>query len=165
MHDTEDGKPGAADNAGVIAHPPVIYLAGLIVGCVLEFVLPLGQGAFTGAALQIAAGVAMAVAGAGLLLVAARRFISAGTNIPTNLPSTALVTHGVYAWSRNPIYLALTGIYAGLAIAGALWWALIILPAVLVIMRIGVIAREEAYLTGKFGDAYTDYCKRVRRWI
>ena len=165
MNRAANGGPEGADNPGVVAHPPVIYLAGLICGGALEAVLPLGRGVFSAGTLQLAAGGFLFLAGAGLLLVAARRFIAAGTNIPTHQPSTALVTHGVYSWSRNPIYIALTAIYAGLAVAGSLWWALILLPVVLVVMRYGVIAREEAYLGAKFGDDYTRYRERVRRWL
>lgn len=153
------------DNAGVVAHPPFIYLAGLLAGTGMELLVPLGQGAFVIVTWQAAAGLVMVLAGATLLLLAARRFIAAGTNIPTHLPSTALVTNGLYRWTRNPIYVALTLIYAGLSLLCGLWWALVFLPVVLLVMRFGVIAREEAYLTAKFGEDYTAYCGRVRRWV
>ncbi len=153
------------DNAGVVAHPPFIYLAGLVAGTGMELLAPLGQGAFAVVTWQVACGLAIVLAGAALLLFAARRFIVAGTNIPTHLPSTALVTTGLYRWTRNPIYVALTLIYLGLSICGGLWWALLLLPVVLVVMRYGVIAREEAYLSAKFGDDYTEYRNRVRRWL
>ena len=153
------------DNAGVIAHPPFIYLAGLLAGAGMELLVPLGQGAFVLVTWQLSAGLVMVLAGATLLLLAARRFIAAGTNIPTHLPSTALVTDGLYRWTRNPIYVALTLIHAGLSLCGGLWWALILLPAVLLVMRFGVIAREETYLTAKFGEDYIAYCQSVRRWL
>ena len=153
------------DNAGVVAHPPFIYLAGLTAGTGMELLVPLGKGAFVFAGWQVPCGLAVLLAGACLLILAARRFIAAGTNIPTHLPSTALVTSGLYRYTRNPIYVALTLIYAGLSICGGIWWALILLPAVLVVMRFGVIAREEAYLAAKFGEDYTAYCRQVRRWL
>ena len=94
-----------------------------------------------------------------------RRFAAAGTSVPTVRPSTALVTTGIYAWTRNPIYLGLTAIYAGLAIASNAWWAVLLLLPVLVILQVGVVSREERYLERRFGDAYRDYRTRVRRWL
>jgi len=80
-------------------------------------------------------------------------------------PTTALVTEGPFRYSRNPIYLALTLLYVGVALLiNALWILLLVVPAVLV-LRYGVIAREEAYLTRKFGEAYRQYMAQVRRWL
>jgi protein-S-isoprenylcysteine O-methyltransferase Ste14 len=80
-------------------------------------------------------------------------------------PTTALVTEGPFRYSRNPIYLALTLLYLGVVLLiNALGILLLVVPAVLV-LRYGVIAREEAYLTRKFGDAYRQYTAQVRRWL
>ena len=105
------------------------------------------------------------LAGAGVMAMAMRGFKAAGTNVQTVLPATALVTTGIYARSRNPIYVALTTIYLGLALALNAVWALGLLVPVLVVMHYGVIRREERYLERKFGDAYRDYSARVRRWL
>ena len=61
--------------------------------------------------------------------------------------------------------MALTLIYVGIAVAAHSGWTLALLVPVLLIMRYGVIAREERYLERKFGSAYLDYKKRVRRWL
>ena len=67
--------------------------------------------------------------------------------------TTALVTGGPFRYSRNPIHVALTLLYLGVALLiNALWILLLVVPAVRV-LRYGVIARKEAYLTQKFGDA------------
>jgi len=80
-------------------------------------------------------------------------------------PTTALVTEGPFRYSRNPIYVALTLLYVGVALLiNALWILLLVVPA-LMALRYGVIAREEAYLTQKFGDAYHQYTTQVRRWL
>ena len=110
------------------------------------------------------AGLAL-VAGLGLLAACFLRFKAAGTNVPTWMPSTALVISGPYRFSRNPIYLALTIIYLGLALAYGSWWPIVLLAPVLIVMRFGVIGREERYLEAKFGDAYRAYRASVRRWI
>ena len=92
-------------------------------------------------------------------------FRKAGTNVQTSEPTTAVVERGPYGFSRNPIYsgmfLALTGLSIGF---NSLWVLAMLVPFYLVI-RYGVVAREEAYLERKFGKVYLDYKARVRRWV
>ena len=89
----------------------------------------------------------------------------AGSNVPTNLPTTTIVESGPYRFTRNPIYLGMLLVLLGLSIAlDNLWLAALLLPFAIVI-RYGVVAREEAYLEGKFGDVYRGYRARVRRWL
>jgi protein-S-isoprenylcysteine O-methyltransferase Ste14 len=89
----------------------------------------------------------------------------AGSNVPTSLPTTTVVETGPYRFTRNPIYLGMFLGLIGLAIAfNRLWLLLTLVPFALVI-RYGVIAREEAYLDRKFGDIYRRYRARVRRWL
>ena len=80
-------------------------------------------------------------------------------------PSTALVTEGVYRFTRNPIYLALALLHLGSALAFDSALALASLPFALAAVQAGVVAREERYLEGKFGDEYRRYKSSVRRWI
>ena len=159
--------PSAEDTdiAGVVVRPPVLFLAALLLGCLLEYALPLGPGLLHGSLVQLAAGAVLIGSGTALLAAAMRKFNAAGTNVPTVLPSTALVTTGIYGRTRNPIYLGLSAVYAGLAVGLNAWWAILLLAPVLVILQIGVIKREERYLEGRFGDDYRAYCARVRRWF
>jgi protein-S-isoprenylcysteine O-methyltransferase Ste14 len=80
-------------------------------------------------------------------------------------PTTALVQSGPYRFSRNPIYVAFVLAEAGLGLAFGWWWALGLSPAVALALDVRVVRREEAYLDGKFGQAYQDYRGRVRRWL
>ena len=81
------------------------------------------------------------------------------------LPTTTIVESGPYRFTRNPIYLGMFLGLIGLAIAfDDLWLFMTLVPFALVI-RYGVVAREEAYLERKFGDAYRAYRSRVRRWV
>ena len=73
--------------------------------------------------------------------------------------------HGPFRFSRNPMYLALTGLYLGIAVSVNALWVIVLLPVALVSITIGVIAREESYLERKFGTEYTSYRSTVRRWL
>jgi len=85
--------------------------------------------------------------------------------VQTSEPTTTIVDTGPYRFTRNPIYLAMLLGLIGLAIAlNSLWLLLTLVPFVLVI-RYGVVAREEAYLERKFGEDYRRYRARVRRWL
>src|SRR5262245_12473911 len=88
-----------------------------------------------------------------------------GSNVPTNLPTTAIVESGPYRFTRNPIYLGQFLGLIGLAIAFDNLWLLIMLVPFALVIRYGVVAREEAYLERKFGDVYRGYRSRVRRWL
>lgn len=158
----DQDKSGGDDHPGVITHPPFLYGGALAAGGVLDWIVPLpllptGSGFIPGVVL-ILVGVSLAVWCAVL-------FRRAGTNIPTHRPSTAVVDHGPYRLSRNPIYLGLTLVSIGIGLwVNSAWMLGLILPT-LVIMQIGVIDREERYLEAKFGQEYLDYKRRVRRWL
>jgi protein-S-isoprenylcysteine O-methyltransferase Ste14 len=89
----------------------------------------------------------------------------AGTNVPTNRPTTAMVESGPYRFTRNPIYMGMFVGQIGLGIAFDNLWLLLTLVLFALVIRYGVVAREEAYLDRKFGDAYRRYRQRVRRWL
>ena len=72
---------------------------------------------------------------------------------------------GIHGWTRNPIYLGMFLIYGGIGLAAQSPWVLMITVPLAIIIRYGVVAREEAYLERRFGDAYRDYRHRVRRWL
>ena len=81
------------------------------------------------------------------------------------VPLNVIATTGPYRWTRNPMYLGMALIYAGLAIGvdGPIAFAL--LPLVLIAIQTQVIAREERYLEAKFGGDYRRYKAEVRRWL
>ena len=94
-----------------------------------------------------------------------RNFSRAATPVPRNQPTRALVTTGIHGWSRNPIYVGMFLIYGGIGMAVRSPWILILTLPLAITIRYGVVAREEAYLERRFGDAYRDYKARVRRWL
>jgi protein-S-isoprenylcysteine O-methyltransferase Ste14 len=150
------------DNPGVIARPPLLYLGALAVGLALHYVWPLAP--WNGPGRSIA-GLALIALGAALLFACLRRFRGAGTNVQTSQPTTALVTSGPYRYSRNPIYIGLSAIYLGIAVLVDSAAVAVLLVPVLLLIRYGVIAREEAYLERKFGDEYRRYRQTTRRWL
>jgi protein-S-isoprenylcysteine O-methyltransferase Ste14 len=150
--------------AGVIARPPLLFLIAILFGLALDRVFPLafaipdaGLVPWTGRALIL---VGLALVGAGI-----HAFSHAGTPVPTNQPTRALVTSGIHGWSRNPIYVGLFFIHVGIGVAAASAWTLMFTLPLAITIRYGVVAREEAYLERCFGDAYRDYKARVRRWL
>lgn len=152
------------DNPGVIAPPPLIFLGGLALGLAVDFGLfrvPTGLPRPA----RLGLGAVLACAAAGLLAGALGRFRRAGTAVEPWRPSTALVTDGVYRFTRNPIYLAFALLHLGLALAFDSLLALASLPPVLALVQAGVVSREERYLGAKFGEEYRRYRASVRRWI
>ncbi|MDQ3810383.1 MAG: isoprenylcysteine carboxylmethyltransferase family protein, partial [Chloroflexota bacterium] len=103
--------------------------------------------------------------GVALIAWSIATLLSAGTDPRPDQPTTALVTRGPYRYTRNPIYLGFVGIYAGLLLVVGTAWPALFLPAVLAVVRRGVIEREERYLAGRFGHAFADYAAHVRRWL
>jgi protein-S-isoprenylcysteine O-methyltransferase Ste14 len=150
------------DTPGVLAPPPLIFAAALVVGWLIDRVLPFpilpaGVARWAGAVLAFAA---LAIAAAAI-----REMRRVRTAVDPYTPSASLVRTGPFARSRNPIYVALFLLSLGLALlANALWCVLLLLPAVLVLRRF-VVAREEAYLERRFGDEYRRYFAITRRWL
>jgi protein-S-isoprenylcysteine O-methyltransferase Ste14 len=157
----------ARDNAtaGVRVRPPLLYLGCLILGLVLDLLLPLPLTLPEAGLIRWTVGGGLILIGAAIVAACARNFARAATPVPSNQPVRALVTTGLHGWSRNPIYIGMLLIYAGIGIAAASPWTLVLLLPLAVGIRYWVVAREEAYLERRFGDAYRDYKARVRRWL
>ncbi len=152
---------GGKDTAGVIAPPPVIYLAFLLAGLGADRLWPvavLPQGPRYAAAAVIALSLALVISAVG-------QFRRHKTSFKPHEPSTALITEGPYRYSRNPMYLALSLLYAGLSITADGPWTLALLVPLLIVLHYGVILREERYLERKFADAYRRYRSTTRRWL
>lgn len=152
------------DHPGVIAPPPLIYLGFLLAGWGLGRLAGLPSIGGDAVARMVVAGLLVGV-GLALELWAIGAFRRRRTAVQPWKPSTALVAEGPYRFSRNPIYLGFAVTYLGLALALNSWLALALLVPCLLVVDRGVIAREERYLSAKFGASYDAYRGRVRRWI
>jgi len=161
-----DGQhSGPADTAGVIAPPPLIGLATLVLGIAADWLWPTNvlASVLTWPA-RIGLGAALLLGGGVLVVVAERTFHRVGTNVPPWRPALALATTGIYARVRNPMYVGLILILAGIAVALASDWMLILLVPTALILHFGVVLREERYLEAKFGEDYRRYKRRVPRY-
>ena len=150
------------DTAGVIAPPPLIYAGALAAGIAASRLRPLP---FLPRSLKRPLGWPLIAGGLLFGMWGLRSLRRAGTNVDPYRPTIAFVTDGPYRFTRNPLYLGLTSVYAGVSALANSLWAMLLLPGVLAVMRRGVIEREERYLENKFGEEYRLYKARVRRWI
>ncbi|HSM08499.1 MAG TPA: isoprenylcysteine carboxylmethyltransferase family protein [Gemmatimonadota bacterium] len=150
------------DAPDVAFHPPFLVVALAMTGWVLwrEAALP-----FVPAAAARPLGAVLGAVSFLLFSWALLALYRAGTNIPTNLSATTLVTSGPYRFSRNPIYLGLAIGFAAVAAWLNSAWFLVMTVLFVGLITAGVITREEHYLRDKFGTAYVEYCDEVRRWL
>lgn len=105
------------------------------------------------------------VGGIAVAILAARQFERAGTNIIPLTPSSALVTDGMFAWSRNPMYSSMTAVLVGTALLLDVAWPWIVVPMFGATLRLRFIRYEEQLMEATFGQAYVDYKTHVRRWL
>jgi protein-S-isoprenylcysteine O-methyltransferase Ste14 len=149
--------------ANAIIRPPIAWGLAIVTGLGAGWLYPLpvvpppipcilvGGGVFS-------VGFALAI----WAIVTIRR---AGTQIETYKPTTTIVANGPYRLTRNPVYIGMFLGQAGLAIGFNDLWLLAMLVPFYLVVRYGVVAREESYLDRKFGAVYLSYKSRVRRWI
>ena len=153
------------DIAGVIAPPPLIALAAVLIGLALDWLLPAYVIAvLLPRTLHIVLGIMLIAAGAALAIAARNTFVRGSTNVNPYQPVLALVTGGVFDYVRNPMYVGLMLISAGIGVAFASDWTLVMTVVLAVVLHNGVVRREERLLEEKFGDAYRQYKARVPRY-
>jgi protein-S-isoprenylcysteine O-methyltransferase Ste14 len=138
-----------ADHPGVVIFPPLLFLLCLGV----PWAVRAGLG---GLAVVLAA-----VFGLG----GERALHGAGTNVRPDRPTTAVVTSGIYRFTRNPLYLALLSVYTAVAVFVDSLWPFALWVVLLPVLVKGIVEREERYLERKFGEPYRIYKTRVRRWL
>jgi protein-S-isoprenylcysteine O-methyltransferase Ste14 len=157
------GPPEGGDNANVLIRPPIALAFAAAGGLAAAWLYPLPfLPALIPAGWVGTATVALGFALAAWAVASMRR---AGTRFETHQPTVRIVTAGPYRFTRNPIYVGMFLALIGLAIGADSLWLLVALAMFYLVIRYGVVAREEAYLERKFGDAYLDYKAKVRRWI
>ena len=160
-HAPRDVSIAPVANPGRV-RPPLVVLASLLAGAVLTVAWPLP---FFPRALRPPVGGLLVATAAALFSYSIRQLRMAGTPVPGNRPTTAIVRTGPYRLSRNPIYLAFFALHLGLAIWVDSLWLIATLVASVAIIAAVVVPREERYLTGRFGAEYLRYKASVPRWL
>jgi protein-S-isoprenylcysteine O-methyltransferase Ste14 len=148
-------------NRGAV-RPPLVYGAAIVLGLLLQFGWPRP---FLLRILTAPLGTFLVVAAITIFIYSIRTFRAAGTPVPGDKPTTAIVRAGPYRFSRNPIYLAFTIFQFGLAIWINSAWLIATLLVAVALMTFVVIPREERYLERRFAAEYLSYKRSVRRWL
>lgn len=156
--DQASDKKGAA----VRFPPPLVFVISILCSLLFHWFYPL----------SISSIVWLGYLGGGILLTSilllAKVFFAfrrAKTHIEPWKPTKHIITTGLFAYSRNPIYLAFCLITIGTALLiNSVWTLISVFPAAYILYVIA-IKKEEAYLSAKFGQEYLDYKTRVRRWL
>ena len=142
--------------------PPILTAATVVVALLLQFTVPV---AWRGAAFWTVLGALLVLGGVALMAWAIVTMNRAAANVMPHRAATALVTHGPFARSRNPIYVADVMIVAGLGLAFGNAWMLLGALVLALLLRELAAKREERHLAERFGAAWRDYSARVRRWV
>ncbi|GLQ05526.1 methyltransferase family protein [Sneathiella chinensis] len=155
-------SPSGRDHPGVRIPPPLVYSLALLVGILVQSNWRAGE---IGPLFLTVPGGILALAGMAIMLVCVVAHHKAKTNVEPWKPTTAIISHGLYGYSRNPIYVGMTLFAGGIGLAAGSWGSMITILCAVLFIQFYVIRREEAYLETKFGDEYLNYKSRVRRWL
>jgi len=151
------------DHPGIYIPPPLIYVAFFFLSVLMQKILPLHF--IGGTTLAKVLGLIFISLYICLFLPALQNFIASKNTLVTIKPASALQTTGIYAITRNPMYLSLIMLYTGVAMFKGNWYTLLLLPLLIGIVQLSVIRKEEKYLQRAFGEDYVRYRSKVRRWI
>lgn len=150
------------DSPGILLPPALLFVIAPSVGVLIDGNLLRWRHVLHGSQWI---GVGIAVAGLVLVATTLLLFGRNRTRPEPWEPADALVETGPYRLSRNPMYLGMAIISAGIALFFESVAAFVLLACVLVAIDRWVIAREESYLRRRFGAEYEAYQAKVRRWL
>ena len=145
-----------------VIYPPIWLVFGLIAIFACNEYFPGPR--FTSLGWQLFGGV-LIMLGLGLLVMANGLFTRAGTGVIPFRNVSALVTDGIYRYTRNPMYLGMVAVLLGCALTVGATFALLVPPVFAAIVAGRFILPEEAMLRDIFPEDYPAYCERVRRWL
>lgn len=152
------------DVAGVIVFPPLVPLAVLVAGGLLDWLFPFATLDLFPFAVRVVGGPILFVVGLALAIAGDRAFKRIGTNVNPLQPSLVLANQGVFAHIRNPMYTGMGFALLGVVLAFAAEWMFVLTIVGLCVLHFGVVRREERYLERRFGDDYRRYKESVPRY-
>ena len=150
------------DHADVKIHPPVLTVIFIAIAYILKRTIPIS---FVVSSVLENIGFVLVVIGFLFGVAAFLAFRKARTTLDPHGKVSAIVSDGIYRFTRNPIYLAFLLMLIGFPLNSGNYWGILLSPVFVIFMNSLVIEKEEAYLEKKFGDVYTSYKSRVRRWL
>lgn len=153
------------DSPGVFIPPPLFYVLIFLLSLILQGAFTLKQAYFFHSRTASILGLLIILAGFCFAAPALRQFFISKNSIIPIKPASSLQTNGIYAISRNPMYLGLLFQYLGMSFIFGNWWTILLIPVLIGLVHYFIILPEERYLQRAFGNSYTDYTKKVRRWI
>ena len=152
------------DSPGVYIPPPLIYVLIFIAAIFIQKSIHIDDALFR-LKLTRGIGILFLITAFFFLATSLAKFFKTRNTVILIKPASSLQTDGVYAISRNPMYVGLLFVYLGITCFIGNWWNVILIPLLIFIMQAYVIKREEKYLERAFGDKFIKYKKRVRRWL
>lgn len=143
----------------------VVFGIPFLVSIVFHFFVPLSlpQGILRQA--LVPAGIALIIIGIGFIILARREFARYGQPTDPGHPTSQVVKTGVFAISRNPLYLASVIVLLGIELVLNILWILVTLVVSTIVCHYALIVPEENYLMAEFGEEYRDYIATVHRWL
>jgi len=154
----DDDKSGAS----VKFPPPIVFLVFMLLAYGFHYLRPMVIGDIPN---LLTIGAFVTILGFVIIFIATHSFKLAQTNIEPWKPTVRIISSGIFAYSRNPIYVAFCIITLGIGlILNSFWVTFSLIPSIVVIFFIA-IKKEELYLESKFGQEYLSYKENVRRWF
>jgi protein-S-isoprenylcysteine O-methyltransferase Ste14 len=163
-----EGKTDMTTNAAHVSWwqiGEIIFGTPLLAAIAIQLILPLSyfDSIFTTTFLVI--GVTLCTVGVALIVAARRVFSEFDQPTDPGLPTSVMVTNGIFSISRNPMYLGAACVLVGIASIFKLAWVFVFLVPTLIACQSILIEPEERYLAAKFGPEYQRYAASVNRWI
>jgi len=142
-----------------------IFGIPFLLSLILGYLIPLPLSVLLPRAASVSVGIILLVIGSAIIVMTRRHFSQAGQPTNPGIPTTKLITTGIFSWSRNPLYLGGVVAVIGLgALLNSLWLLILLVPTIAAVHFI-LIVPEEQYLEAKFGEPYHQYVRSVRRWV
>ena len=153
------------DSPDILVFPPLVFFGAIVVAVAAQWLIPINFLPTGGTLSMILLGIALVAFALWIAIGGAAAFKNAGTNVNPREETLVIVSDGPYRITRNPMYLGMVLFQFGLALTFSLDWSVIAGVAAWGILHFGVVLREEAYLTKKFGESYLGFLKKRRRWL
>lgn len=152
------------DSPGVYIPPPLFYVLTFLAAVFIQKKVSINDSVFHLQFIKVI-GILFLAISIFFSFTSLRKFFLSKNTLILIKPASSLQTNGIYNISRNPMYVSLALIYLGLTCLIGNWWNIILFPLLFLIIQEYVIKSEEEYLERAFGVEYSNYKRRVRRWL